>query len=199
MPKEKPVEFQERVYTIPLRKAWMKVPSGKRAGRTVNEIRRFLYRHMKVQEVKTSQKLNELLWKRGDGRPPASVKVKIGMEKDTIIARLPDELVIKEEKKDKGRLEGLKERAKSMRGGKPVSGAAEPEKPGRKQEKAKPDDETAEKQQEDQKPEKKKTPEKDKPVVKAEYIGDAGNLKEEALDRAINKDDRKFPIKPKKD
>lgn len=69
-------EKKERVYVIPLRRAFQKAPIYKRTKRAVNEIRNFIYRHMKVDDVRIGSKLNELLWKQGNQNPPAKVKVK---------------------------------------------------------------------------------------------------------------------------
>jgi len=67
---------EERIHVIPLRRAFQKAPIYRRAKRAVNEIRNFISRHMKVDDVRIGSKLNELLWSRGNQNPPAKVKVK---------------------------------------------------------------------------------------------------------------------------
>ncbi|MBS3155301.1 60S ribosomal protein L31 [Candidatus Woesearchaeota archaeon] len=69
-------ENKERIYVIPLRRAFLNAPIYKRTKRAVSEIRIFITRHMKVDEVRIGSKLNELLWKKGNENPPAKVKVK---------------------------------------------------------------------------------------------------------------------------
>ncbi len=102
-------ELPERIYTVPLRSEWRKGPRIKRAGRSATAIRKFLFRHMKVGRVKISEKLNEQLWTRGLKNPPAIIKIKAQMDEEGIVtARLPDEVVIKEEEKSK--MEKLKEK-----------------------------------------------------------------------------------------
>jgi len=67
----------ERVYTIPLRDA-KKVPRWRRANRAMKEVREYLSRHMKAPEeqVKIDQSLNEVIWARGNEKPPSKVRVR---------------------------------------------------------------------------------------------------------------------------
>lgn len=71
----------ERTYTIPLRKAWMKVPNYKRARKGVVAIKAFIARHMNVPHrdvayVKLDMYLNNELWFRGPKHSPSKVTVK---------------------------------------------------------------------------------------------------------------------------
>ncbi len=66
----------ERIYTIPLRKAKRKERS-KRANAAIRIIKEFLQRHMKVEEVKMDNKINEFIWERGIHKIPSKVKVKV--------------------------------------------------------------------------------------------------------------------------
>ncbi|MDD5649952.1 MAG: 50S ribosomal protein L31e [Candidatus Nanoarchaeia archaeon] len=70
------VDEKERIHVIPLRRAFLKAPIYRRTRRAVNEIRIFISRHMKVNDVRIGSKLNELLWKQGNENPPSKVKVK---------------------------------------------------------------------------------------------------------------------------
>ena len=67
----------ERVYTIPLRVV-RQVPIWRRSNRAMSEIRNYLSKHMKtpVDQVKIDGSLNEVVWARGDSKPPASVRVR---------------------------------------------------------------------------------------------------------------------------
>ncbi len=67
----------ERIYTIPL-KDTMRVPRYKRSNRAMKEVRSYLAKHMKTPEdkVKIDQSLNEVIWARGDSKPPLSVRVR---------------------------------------------------------------------------------------------------------------------------
>ncbi|MCJ7445621.1 MAG: 50S ribosomal protein L31e [Methanotrichaceae archaeon] len=67
----------ERIYTIPL-KDTMRVPRYRRSNRAVKEVRSYLAKHMKTPEdkVKIDQTLNEVIWARGDSKPPRRVRVR---------------------------------------------------------------------------------------------------------------------------
>ncbi len=66
---------EERIYTIPLRKEFLKAPNYKRTKRAVTAVRSFIKRHMKTDDVKIGSKLNLELWKHGRKNPPARIKV----------------------------------------------------------------------------------------------------------------------------
>jgi len=67
----------ERVYTIPLRIV-KNVPVYRRSDRAMAEVRKYLARHMKTpaEDVKIDQSLNEVIWARGDRKPPTRVRVR---------------------------------------------------------------------------------------------------------------------------
>ena len=67
----------ERVYTIPLGKV-KSAPIYRRSNRAMTEVRSYLARHMKVEEesVKIDPGLNEVIWARGDMKPPLRVRVR---------------------------------------------------------------------------------------------------------------------------
>lgn len=92
--------LEEKVFTIPLRKDWLKKSRVARTNRSVDAIRIFLSRHMKSDEIKLSPLLNESLWKRGAKKPPAFVKVKVAKdEKGKVTAMMPEERMEITEKK----------------------------------------------------------------------------------------------------
>ncbi|MEK6847303.1 MAG: 50S ribosomal protein L31e [Nanoarchaeota archaeon] len=71
----------EREYVIPLRREWTKVPSYKRTAKSITAIKEFIAKHMKVanrdvDKVKIDSYLNNDIWFRGAGTPPARVRVK---------------------------------------------------------------------------------------------------------------------------
>ncbi len=67
----------ERVYNVPLRKEWLKVPKYKRAKKAVAALREFLQKHMKSENVKLGPEVNKLLWVHGIKNPPHHVKVTV--------------------------------------------------------------------------------------------------------------------------
>ena len=93
---------EEKIYTIPLRRKWLKVPIYKRSRKSITATKQFLLRHLK-KDVKIGPYLNEYIWKQGNRHPPARVKVRIEEEKDKLIAELinaPRKEVKKEDKED---------------------------------------------------------------------------------------------------
>ena len=93
--KEKEEEIvEERIYTIPLAKAWIKPPK-KRAPRAMHMIRAFITKHMKLtmrveeEEEKEelpklviSKEVNEKVWDRGIQKPPRKIRVRAAKDKD---------------------------------------------------------------------------------------------------------------------
>lgn len=94
-------EQTERTYTIPLRKAFLRAPDYKRAKRSVNEIRYFLQRHLKSDNISIGKHLNDAIWARGGKHPPSKIKVKVLKDKDNkVLVELPQfEFDIKKEQK----------------------------------------------------------------------------------------------------
>jgi large subunit ribosomal protein L31e len=92
--KEKEEEIvEERVYTIPLAKAWIRPPK-KRAPRAMHMIREFITKHMKLEvrveeeekgEMPTltvSREVNERVWSKGIEKPPRKIRVRTAKDKD---------------------------------------------------------------------------------------------------------------------
>ena len=90
MAKEKESKIElERTYVIPLRLKCLKVPRYRRVPRAIKTIKKFLARHMKVEDrdenkVKIDRFLNEEVWFRGIKKPMSKIKVK-AVKKDGIV------------------------------------------------------------------------------------------------------------------
>ncbi len=93
-PEEEEV-VEERIYTIPLRRAWI-APRKKRTPRAMRIVRSFVQRHMKVEpEVKgeeeeegrlvISNEVNERLWSRGIEKPPRNIRVRAVKDKEGVV------------------------------------------------------------------------------------------------------------------
>lgn len=67
---------EERIYTIPLRREFLKAPNYKRSKKAISSIRAFLIRHMKAEEVKIGKYLNLEIFKNGRKNPPGKIKVR---------------------------------------------------------------------------------------------------------------------------
>lgn len=97
-PSRKEVEeeiVEERIYTIPLGKAWIATPK-KRAPRAMRIIKDFVKKHMKFEAQKEleeeeeeepkrliiSNEVNERVWRRSIGKPPRKVRVRAAKDKD---------------------------------------------------------------------------------------------------------------------
>lgn len=111
----------ERVYNVPLRKEWLKVPKYKRGKKAVKALREFLIKHMKPSEddkgrikLKIGKMANLDIWKHGIKNPPHHVKVKAVRDSDgTVKAELVGfeyQEVKKVKKEKKGKVEELKEK-----------------------------------------------------------------------------------------
>ncbi|MCD6402707.1 MAG: 50S ribosomal protein L31e [Candidatus Aenigmarchaeota archaeon] len=70
----------ERIYTINLRKDYIKVARWRRANRAMRFIKEYIKRHMKVEEVKIGKELNEYIWYRSREKPPGRVRVIVTKE-----------------------------------------------------------------------------------------------------------------------
>ena len=95
--KKKEIEeiVEEKIYTIPLGRAWIS-PRRKRAPKAIRLIKRFLHRHMKikteVEEIEEeaerlviSNEVNEKIWSRGIEKPPRKIRVRAAKDKEGVI------------------------------------------------------------------------------------------------------------------
>lgn len=80
----------ERIYTIPLRRAKHGTRS-KRANRAVRDVRDFLTRHMKSENIWIAGEVNESLWSRGKFTIPSKIRVRATRFDDGVVeVTLPD-------------------------------------------------------------------------------------------------------------
>ena len=112
----------EREYVIPLRKAWLKVPSYRRAGRAAKAIKIFIAKHMKVEDrdlrkVKIDGLVNHEMWFHGIRRPLNKIKVKAKKFESGIVrvelVEIPQILkfkIEKEKKRQETKIEEKKEK-----------------------------------------------------------------------------------------
>jgi large subunit ribosomal protein L31e len=83
------IEPLTRTYTVPLRNAF-EAPRYRRAKVAIRIIREFAVRHMKGEEIKIEEEVNELIWSRGIKNPPRLMRLEMERDKDGIITiRLP--------------------------------------------------------------------------------------------------------------
>lgn len=93
--KEEEEIVEERIYTVPLGKAWI-VPANKRTPRAVRMLRTFIVKHMKLEAKKEGEtdeeeepsklvinnEVNERMWARGIEKPPRKIRVRAAKDKE---------------------------------------------------------------------------------------------------------------------
>ncbi len=104
----------ERIYNVPLRKEFQKVPRYKRAKKAVKALKEFLSKHMKSDNIKLKRHLNMKVWENGIKNPPHHVNVKVEKFNDgSVIAELvgaPAEKTGEKKKKEEEKTEKDKEK-----------------------------------------------------------------------------------------
>jgi large subunit ribosomal protein L31e len=84
-------KMQEHIYIIPLRDA-RRMPRWKRSNGAIKDIRNYLAKHMKSEDVKLDQAINEKVWARGSSKPPSKIRVRaMKMEDGQVQAELAPE------------------------------------------------------------------------------------------------------------
>lgn len=89
---EKEAEIvEERVYTIPLGRAWIS-PRKKRTPRATRLVKSFIERHMKPEALVISNEVNEKIWSRGIEKPPRKIRVRAAKDREgTVTLYLAEE------------------------------------------------------------------------------------------------------------
>jgi len=95
--KEKAEEeiVEERIYTIPLSRAWIQPPK-KRTPRAIRIVRSFIQKHMKIkteveeegeepEKLVLSNEVNQKIWSRGIKEPPRNIRVRAVKDKEGVI------------------------------------------------------------------------------------------------------------------
>jgi large subunit ribosomal protein L31e len=77
--------IDERIYTVPLRKAYWTGSRLKRANRSVRILRQFVERHMKPEELLIQPEVNEQIWSRGMQKPPRRVRIRATKNADNLV------------------------------------------------------------------------------------------------------------------
>jgi len=77
--------IDERIYTVPLRKAYWTGSRLKRANRSVRILRQFVTRHMKPEGILIQPEVNELIWARGIQKPPRRVRIRATKNDENLV------------------------------------------------------------------------------------------------------------------
>jgi large subunit ribosomal protein L31e len=89
-PGEEEIEVvEEKIYTIPISKLGYTSDRGHRAPRAVSDVRAYVSRHMKADEVALSNEINEAIWGRGINKPPRKITVRAVKDKEGKVVVYP--------------------------------------------------------------------------------------------------------------
>ncbi len=83
--------LKEQIYIIPLRDVKL-APRWKRSPRAIKEVREYLAKHMKSEDIKLDTSINEKIWERGSEKPPRKIRVRaMKFEDGQVQAELAEE------------------------------------------------------------------------------------------------------------
>ena len=82
--KKKEEIVEEKIYTIPLTRAWI-APIKKRTPRAVNVFKEFIKKNLKIEDFIISQEVNEKLWSKGIEGVPRKIRVRTVKDKDGVV------------------------------------------------------------------------------------------------------------------
>jgi large subunit ribosomal protein L31e len=77
--------IDERIYTVPLRKAYWTGSRRRRSNRAVRILREFVERHMKPDELLIQPEVNERIWDRGIQKPPRRIRIRATKNADSVV------------------------------------------------------------------------------------------------------------------
>ncbi|MFW9910935.1 MAG: 50S ribosomal protein L31e [Candidatus Thorarchaeota archaeon] len=77
--------IDERIYTVPLRRAYWTGSRLRRSNRAVRILRKFVERHMKPEEVVIQPEVNERIWERGIQKPPRRIRIRATKNSDDLV------------------------------------------------------------------------------------------------------------------
>ncbi|MCS7120539.1 MAG: 50S ribosomal protein L31e [Candidatus Bathyarchaeota archaeon] len=77
---------EERVYTVPLRRAWL-APRNVRSEKATRTLREFIMKHMKtgINSIKITNEVNEKIWSRGIQKPPRKIRVRVEKDSEGVV------------------------------------------------------------------------------------------------------------------
>ena len=77
--------IDERIYTVPLRKAYWTGSRLRRSNRAVRILREFIERHMKPDELLIQPEVNERIWARGIQKPPRRIRIRATKNSESVV------------------------------------------------------------------------------------------------------------------
>ncbi len=85
VPEEEEEIIDERIYTVPLRKAYWTGTRLRRSNRAVRILREFVEQHMKPEELLIQPEVNERIWGKGIQKPPRRVRIRATKNSDNLV------------------------------------------------------------------------------------------------------------------
>ena len=80
---------EEKTYTIPIAKLGYTTDRGHRAPRAVRDVKKYVSRHMRSDEVSISNEINATIWARGINKPPRKIVVRAVKDKEGKVVVYP--------------------------------------------------------------------------------------------------------------
>lgn len=77
--------IDERIYNVPLRKAYWVGSRLSRSNKSVKILREFVERHMKPEELLIQPEVNELIWARGIQKPPRRIRIRATKNAENLV------------------------------------------------------------------------------------------------------------------
>jgi large subunit ribosomal protein L31e len=77
--------IDERIYTVPLRRAYWTGSRLRRSNRAVRILKKFVERHMKPEELLIQPEVNERIWNRGIQKPPRRIRIRATKNADNLV------------------------------------------------------------------------------------------------------------------
>jgi len=73
---------EEKIYTIPIGRLGYATDRGHRSPKAVRDVRAYVARHMRADEVSISNEINQAIWGRGINKPPRKITVRAVKDKE---------------------------------------------------------------------------------------------------------------------
>ena len=89
-PGEEEIEVvEEKIYTIPIGRLGYATDRGHRSPKAVRDVRAYVTRHMRADEVSISNEVNQAIWERGINKPPRKITVRAVKDKEGKVVVYP--------------------------------------------------------------------------------------------------------------
>ena len=80
---------EEKTFTIPVARLGYATDRAHRSPKAVRDVRAYVARHMKADEVSISNEINQALWARGINKPPRKITVRAVKDKEGKVVVYP--------------------------------------------------------------------------------------------------------------